>query len=58
MNVNNESKEIEKINLSDFDKCLLLYLNVDEILNFSNNNENKLSEGILICLRKYKDIQC
>ena len=31
---------------------------MDEILNFSNNNENKLSEGILICLRKYKDIQC
>ena len=54
MDINNENKEIEKINLSDFDKCFLLYLNVDEILNFSKNNENKLSEGILICLNKYK----
>jgi hypothetical protein len=58
MDINNENKEIEKINLSDFDKCFLLYLNVDEILNFSKNNENKLSEGILICLNKYKEIQC
>ena len=58
MNINNEISAIGKKKLSEFDKCLLLYLNVDEILNSTLVKENKLSEGILICLKKFKEISC
>ena len=43
------------INLSDFDKSLLIYLDIDSIIN-NDSIKSKLSKEFIECLIKYKNI--
>ena len=44
------------VTLSDFDKSLLIYLNIDSIIN-TNSIKSNLSQEFIECLIKYKNIE-
>ena len=60
-NNNNQSKEnennnIQLKNISEFEENLLIFLNIDNLINLKNLNE-LFSEGLIECLKKYKNIE-
>ena len=52
----NDNNNIQLKSISDFEQNLLIFLNIDNLINLKNSNE-LFSEGLIECLKKYKNIE-